>query len=211
MELPKFNQLLLMYPGYYHYNGTYRDNQVVTLVTGNETYEVEGMDNTASLRLSWAFNRYGGRHALGEDPIYLSRAGRDSIAGTDHQQYIFRNTAFGPFLAAKYGNPSELYKRSPHGTGVSLDQFRDKQGIMRLVSYKHDHPDGHIGLWNCNHFFQSRDWTHEHHMIAVEFWETPGRYSFDLQRIWPNNYVSTHTTTGYRWHFIIIDTKHLSV
>jgi hypothetical protein len=96
-----------------------------------------------------------------------------SIMGRDGQQYIFQNTAFGPFIAGKYGNP-HLEKPNKKDSQLTMEPFVGKQGIIRFVSYHADHPGGHIALWDCDHFFQSPDWSNEHHMISVEFWETPG-------------------------------------
>ena len=128
--------------------------------------------DTASLRLSWMLNKFGGRHAIGTVPILLSKQGRDSLPGHDGQEYIFRNTAFGPYLAAKYGDPVLVQP-------ASVSSITGKQGIVRLVSYKrakHNHPAGHVALWDCDHFHQSRDWMQTHqHLIALEFWETPGK------------------------------------
>lgn len=129
--------------------------------------------NTASIRLSWMLNRYGGIHAIGKARVSLSKHGNDSYLGKDGQEYIFRNTAFGPFLADKYGNP-QVAKPNLEDHTKTMDPFRGKKGIVRLVSYQSSHASGHVALWDCDHFIQSRDWTIEKHMISVEFWEAPG-------------------------------------
>ena len=105
----------------------------------------------------------------------LSKKGRDSITGKDGMEYIFKNIAVGPFLAAKYGNPEyvKLDKSRDQSSDV-MSGFRHRQGIVRLVNYNHHHPAGHVGLWDCDHFVESRDWTHDTQLIGVEFWETPG-------------------------------------
>ena len=131
--------------------------------------------DTASLRLSWTLNRFGGRHALGTEPYFLSKRGVDSVnGGQDDQQYIFRNTAFGPYLAKKYGDPQVL---KPDQINV----LQGRQGIVRFVNYrtkKHRHPSGHIALWDCTHFYQSKNWTiSSDQPISIEFWETPGKIS----------------------------------
>lgn len=59
-----------------------------------------------------------------------------------------------------------------------LEQFVGKQGILRLLSYHKDHAGGHIALWDCDHFHQTRDWSTEHHVISLEFWESPGMHWF---------------------------------
>ncbi len=175
MELPKFEQMLLLYPGYYLHGGQYRDAEILKLIGGNT--RAMHSHNTASLRMSYALNQYGGRHAIGTQPIILSTRGRDSITGHDNQEYIFRNTAFGPFLAAKYGNPIvELPDKHDHTQ--TMIPYMGKQGIVRLVSYHHHHAGGHVALWDCDHFYNSRDWTTEMHIISVEFWETPGKNHF---------------------------------
>ncbi len=178
MEVPKFSQLKLLYPGYYgNGEGQYRDREIVHLIGANATNQLpRHIHNTSPLRLSYALNRYGGRHSIGSDPVYLSKRGRDSVTGYDGQEYIFRNTAFGPFLAAKYGNPFLIKPDKLQHTWTTMP-FVGVQGILRLVSYHRDHAGGHIALWDCDHFFQSHDWTEEHHLISLEFWESPGNNS----------------------------------
>ncbi len=173
MELPKFSQLKVLYPGYYLHGGRYRDRDIIEMIGGN----IHGLrtHNTASLRMSWVFNKFGGRHSFGTEPVMLSKKGRDSITGKDKVEYIYRNTAFGPFLASRYGNPL-VAKPDKDDHSQTMSPFKGKQGIVRLVSYhrnKHQ-AGGHVGLWDCDHFYLSQDWTTEHHLISVEFWETPG-------------------------------------
>ena len=174
MEIPKFNQLKLLYPGWKHHDGDYNDRDVLTLIGAQNTQDFEHAHNTASLRMSYALNRYGGRHSLGDTPVYLSQVSRDSFTGKDGHEYIYRNTAFGPYLALKYGNPVVIRIDAAHDAAETMRAFRAKQGIVRFVSYHTDHAGGHIALWDCEHFHQSRDWTTERNIIAVEFWETPG-------------------------------------
>ena len=149
------------------------------LVDLSDTLQNIHSHNTASLRMSWTLNRYSGRHGIGTQPIYLSHEGRDSITGKDGQEYIFRNTAFGPFLAEKYGNPTAIMLDPlHHEPNVTTEHFKDKQGVIRFISYHKDHAGGHIALWDCDHFHQSKDWSTEHHIISVEFWESPGKFFY---------------------------------
>ncbi|KAK2166457.1 hypothetical protein LSH36_39g16059 [Paralvinella palmiformis] len=175
VELPKFGQMILLYPGYHHHGGKYHNQDLAEMIGGNHTNPIRYLHNTSPLRLSVALNRYGGRHAIGSEPITVEGDVIASFIGRDGQQYIYQNTAFGPFLAGKYGNPL-LEKPNKKDPSLLMATFTGKQGIVRLVSYHHDHPGGHIALWDCDHFFQSPDWTSEHHMISVEFWETPDSY-----------------------------------
>ena len=177
MELPKFSQMKILYPGYYMHGGRYRDKDIFDMIGGN----IHGLrtHNTASLRMSWVLNKFGGRHSIGTEPILLSKKGRDSVTGDDGVEYIYRNTAFGPFLASRYGNPMVAAPNKADHL-KTMDPFQAKQGIVRLVSYHRNkqHAGGHIGLWDCNHFYLSQDWTIEHHLISVEFWEAPGEQVF---------------------------------
>ena len=174
VELPKFSQMCLLYPGYRQYGGHYSDSDIIRLIGGNSSHVTANKKNTASIRMSRMLNQYGGRHAIGTEPILLSRQGVDSYKGKDGQQYIFRNTAFGPFIAAKYGNPSAV-KPNRRDHTRTMTPFLGKQGIVRLVSYHRTHAGGHVALWDCKQFFQSKDWTKERHILSVEFWEAPGK------------------------------------
>ena len=174
VELPKFSQMCLLYPGYTRYGGHYTDSDIIHLIGGNNSHVTTKVHNTASIRMSRMLNQYGGRHAVGTEPILLSHLGADSYTGKDGQQYIFRNTAFGPFIAAKYGNPSTV-KPNRRDHTQTMTPFLGKQGIVRLVSYHRTHAGGHVALWDCKNFFQSKDWTMERHILSVEFWEAPGR------------------------------------
>ena len=174
MELPKFSQLKLLYPGYYLFDGSYRDNQLITMVGGNHTNALRSVHNTSPLRLSWTLNRYGGRHAIGEDPVDTSDKGLASVEGGDGQQYIYRNVAFGPFLALKYGEPL-VARPQKRDVAMAMETFRGRQGIIQYLSYGHHHTGGHIGLWDCDHIHEARDWTHLTHIISIQLWETPGK------------------------------------
>ena len=145
------------------------------MIGGNDTEKLSSLHNTASLRLSLTLNRYGGRHSLPKEPVLLSKKGRDSVTGSDGREYIFRNTAFGPYLAEKYGNPDYAKLSEGETVGSAMGKFRQRQGIIRLVNYNHKHTTGHVGLWDCDHFVHSRDWSHDTQLIGVEFWETPGK------------------------------------
>ena len=166
--------MCLLYPGYTKHGGHYTTSGLVDLIGGNTSHVTARQRNTASIRMSRALNQYGGRHAIGTAPIFLSHRGKDSYTGKDGQQYIFRNTAFGPFIAAKYGNP-KLARPNRRDNRRTMIPFLGKQGIVRLVSYHNRHAGGHVGLWDCGRFFQSKDWTNERHILSVEFWEAPGK------------------------------------
>jgi hypothetical protein len=188
MEMPKFSQLRLLYPGYPQYGGHYSSEKLMEFIIGPESNSTglrHAQHSTAAVRMSWTLNRYAGRHAIGTEPIYLSHVGRDSFTGRDGQQYIHRNTAFGPFLAARYGNPIVCWGAAAGGQQRTESRAEPKtltaplvgrQGIVRVVSYRRQHEDGHVGLWDCSRFHQSRDWTNETHVIAVEFWEAADSY-----------------------------------
>lgn len=95
--------------------------------------------------------------------------------GRNGLQYIYHPIAYGPFLADKYGYPSisKLHQKDPIHTKKN---FWGKQGILRVITYtQHSNlPVGHVALWDCNKFFQSKDWIAMHSLITVEFWESPG-------------------------------------
>jgi len=144
----------------------------------------------AAVRLSWTLNRYGGRHAIGRDPVQLIGRGKDSFVGADGQQYIYRSEAFGPFLAARYGDPvverltawgdadTTKRQRRRRWRRPSLAALAGRQGIMRAVRYVGGRREGHVGLWNCGRFYESRDWTLDTQLITVEFWEAAGSRSY---------------------------------
>lgn len=185
VETPKFSQLRLLYPGYRHHGGKYSGDDVIQLVlghTGNSTADCGLLrGGSAAIRLSWTLNRYGGRHAIGHSPVRLSGRGLDSVTGTDTMQYIFRNEAFGPYLAARYGDP--VVERLTNSDGASTERRRrrwslkglaGRRGIVRVVRYVGGREHGHVGLWDCDRFYESRDWSLDAHLVAVEFWEAPG-------------------------------------
>jgi len=193
METPKFRQLRLLYPGYRHHGGKYTNDDVIQLVLG-DTGPVQ-VDHgalhggAAAVRLSWTLNRYGGRHAIGTDPIQLSGREKDSFPGAGGQQYIFRNEAFGPFLARRYGDPVVVRLSAGPEAETSLRRRRrwrrtlkaalgGRQGIVRVVRYDGGREDGHVGLWDCGRFYESRDWSLDAHLITVEFWEAAGLCRF---------------------------------
>ena len=207
--MPKFRQLQLLYPGWKHHGGLYNDHDILAMIGSNNTRDFTHLHNTASLRMSWTLNRYGGRHSIGREPVYLSgvtlgdsmgqsrdsnsqsrdsnsqsrdtlsqprdssNLSRDSMTGSDGVEYIYRNTAFGPYLASRYGDPT-MIRQYTKDVSRTMSAFEGRQGIVRFVSYHGDHAGGHIALWDCGSFHQSRDFTDEHNVIAVEFWETPG-------------------------------------
>lgn len=133
------------------------------------------LHDSSALRLSYALNKIGEPHSLGTSLIRLSKFGEDSVVGRNGLQYIYHPIAYGPFLADKYGYPSisKLHQKDPIHTKKN---FWGKQGILRVITYtQHSNlPVGHVALWDCNKFFQSKDWIAMHSLITVEFWESPG-------------------------------------
>lgn len=207
VEVPKFSQMKLMYPGYYKYGGKFRDKSIFKLITDNKTSI--RTHNTASLRMSYLLNRYGGRHSIGKDTVCLTKHEKDSITGKDGQEYIFRNTAFGPFLAHKYGNPQIIMLNRTKNKNV-MSHFIGKRGIVRLVSFNR-HASGHIGLWDCDSFFQSKDWSQDTHIISSELWESPDSYCppptptipskiVDLNYKDAEQYSKSHYSENFRKH-----------
>jgi len=213
LETPKFSQLRILYPGYPEYGGHYHQQRLLRIILGQEavddpTYAVRGVDDgesssplsasavlqarhhSAAVRLSYTLNRYGGRHAVGTVPVQLTHYSStpvDSFTGVNGQQYIFRNEAFGPFLAERYGNPEVVWtavgdvnsvnkrKSSPSSP---MSAFVGRQGIVRIVSFRRHSENGHVALWDCNRFHQSRDWSTGSHVISIEFWESAGKYIY---------------------------------
>ena len=173
VDLPSFQQLKANYPGYKHHGGTSRNHQLIRDI-GCSSDKL--LHDTSALRLSYALNRIGGPHSLGRSLIRLSKFGEDSVSGKDGLQYIYHPIAYGPFLADKYGYPSvsKLHQMDPIHTKKN---FWGKQGILRVTTYtQHSNlPVGHVALWDCNKFFQSKDWISMHSLITVEFWESPGK------------------------------------
>ena len=144
------------------------------------------LHDTSALRLSYALNQIGGVHSLGSSMIHLSKFGQDSLTGRDSLQLIFLPISFGPYLADKYGYPnvSKLHEQDPL---VTKHTFWKKQGILRVITYtkSSNQPKGHVALWDCNHFHQSKDWIAGHSLLTVEFWESPGNiilFQFCLAR-----------------------------
>ena len=133
------------------------------------------LHDTSALRLSFALNQIGGAHSLGTSMVHLSKFGQDSLTGPDGLQLIFLPISFGPYLADKYGYPniSRLHEQDPL---VTKHTFWKKQGILRVITYtkSSNQPKGHVALWDCNHFHQSKDWIAAHSLLTVEFWESPG-------------------------------------
>jgi hypothetical protein len=161
------------YPGYKHQGGIVRNHRLLRLI-GCRPDKL--LHDTSALRLSYALNKIGGVHSLGKNLIRLSKFGEDSVVGKDGLQYIYHPIAYGPFLADKYGYPSvsKLHQMDPVHTKKN---FWGKQGILRVITYtQHSNlPIGHVALWDCNGFFQSKDWIAMHSLITVEFWESPGK------------------------------------
>jgi hypothetical protein len=162
------------YPGYKHAGGRYYNNKLINMIGCKRDLLLH---DTSALRLSYSFNKVGGEHSLGKDLIHLSRNGIDSVSGKDGHQYIYHPIAFGPFLADKYGYPSisKLHQLDPISTRKT---FWGKQGILRIITYRKikNLPVGHVALWDCDHFHETKDWISGHSLITAEFWESPGRF-----------------------------------
>lgn len=181
ISLPTFQSLTANYPGYFHHGGHYHNHRLIELIgcyqelSHHDTSLTSLHHDTSALRLSYAFNRIGGDHSLGPTHIHLSKYGTDSVLGNDGLQYLYHPIAYGPYLADKYGYPSvsKLHQFDPISTKKN---FWGKQGILRVITYQQKHanlPIGHVALWDCDHFYQSKDFIAEHNLITVEFWETP--------------------------------------
>ncbi|KAL3864612.1 hypothetical protein ACJMK2_006277 [Sinanodonta woodiana] len=174
LQLPAFQQLKDNYPGYLHHNGTYNNHQILKLIGCENNSKDLLIHDTSALRLSYSLNKIGGPHSLGKELIRLSKYGRDSVSGNGGLQYIYLPIAFGPFLADRYGYPtvSKLHQLDPVKT---KENFFNKQGILRVITYTKtgNQPKGHVALWDCYHFHQSKDWIDDHSLLTVEFWESP--------------------------------------
>lgn len=176
IQLPPFADLKLYYPGFYHSGGQYRNKDIISLLQIEDSANLLLHDTTA-LRMSYTLNRIGQQHSLGTKVIRLSRNGTDSISGKDGVQYIFHPLAYGPYLADKYGYPS-VTKMHLFDPVKTKEVFKNKQGIMRVITYtqKDNEPKGHVVLWDCKDFYQSRDFFYGHTLLSVEFWESPGMF-----------------------------------
>ncbi|XP_014790981.1 uncharacterized protein LOC106884232 [Octopus bimaculoides] len=174
LPLPQFQSLKKFYPGYKQYGGKFNKLHLFTLIGCNESCQNKVLHDTSALRLSYALNQVGGVHSLGKTLIRLSTKGEDSVSGTDNKQYIFHPIAYGPYLADKYGYPnvSKLHATDPIQT---MKKFYGKQGILRIITYvkQNNMPNGHVALWDCTHFHQSKNWLVSHELFTLEFWESP--------------------------------------
>ena len=177
VPLPHFRDLARFYPGYSHHGGRYHNHHIIAAIGLNEEDSALLLHDTSALRLSYSLNRIGGRHSLGRQLIRLSKFGHDSVSGADGLEYMFHPIAYGPYLADKYGYPNvtKLHAQDP----VSAKRnFWGRQGILRVITYtkKRNLPKGHVALWDCNHFHQSKDWMAGHSLLTVEFWQSPGEW-----------------------------------
>ncbi|KAK3604428.1 hypothetical protein CHS0354_020854 [Potamilus streckersoni] len=172
ISLPSFKDLCENYPGYRHHNGHYNRHELLHLIGHVDSPEL--LHDTSALRLSHALNQIGGNHSLGTELIRLSTFGRDSITGKRGLQYIYHPIAYGPYLADKYGYPnvSKMHQLDPNQAKA---QFWKKQGMLRVITYTKigNQPVGHVALWDCTDFYQSKDWMSGHKLLTVEFWESP--------------------------------------
>ncbi|KAH3855802.1 uncharacterized protein LOC127871096 [Dreissena polymorpha] len=172
IPLPPFSELKNNYPGFAHFGGIFRNHKLIHFL-GLENYSSILLNDTSALRLSYTLNEVGNEHSLGNDVIRLSKYGTDSVKGKDGRQYIFHPLAFGPYLADKYGYPS-VTTMHQFDAGKTKDMFKDKQGIMRVITYTHENEaKGHVVLWDCNGFHQAHDILDGHSLLSVEFWESP--------------------------------------
>ncbi|KAF6021848.1 hypothetical protein EB796_019845 [Bugula neritina] len=175
MPLPSFHELSQVYPGYRHYGGAYGD-ELIQFIVGDANYPNPNLADTSALRLSVAFNKLGGEHSMGTKPIEISKGkSADSISGFDNLQYIFRTTAFGPYLAQKYKSP-ELYFTNKFSLKEILEKLHRKRGIIRILTFRShgNRVDARIALWDCDKPFKSRYFFNLHHKISIEFWELSG-------------------------------------
>jgi len=179
IELPSWKALAANYPGYKHHGGDYNNIDIYALIGQAPLPELKKED-TSALRLSIALNKLGGAHRLGTDEFHITRNhDKDSVRGRDGQQYLFRTIAYGPLLAMKYKSP-ELYQPKPMEREHVLDNLQGRRGIVRMVTFHQElkKADARILLWDCDSFYESRDWVHIHHLISVEFWPLPGEKMF---------------------------------
>ncbi|XP_064599771.1 uncharacterized protein LOC135466285 [Liolophura sinensis] len=171
IPLPPFKKLKENYPGYRHHGGYYSNKKFLRLI---KVKSEDLLHDTSALRLSYAFNKVGGEHSLGKQLIRLSKYGQDSVQGKQGMQFIFHPIAYGPYMADKYGYPSvsKVHETDPLDT---MKSFYGKQGILRVLTYtkRGNIPNGHVALWDCTHFHQTKDWITKHTLISVEFWESP--------------------------------------
>ncbi|KAL4231051.1 hypothetical protein ACF0H5_008634 [Mactra antiquata] len=173
IELPPFTELKKHYPGFYHFGGPYRHHDIIKFLNIESSANLLLHDTTA-LRMSYTLNRIGNQHSLGSDIIRLSKYGTDSVPGKYGLQYIFHPLAFGPYLADKYGYPT-VTKMHLFDPVKTKEFFTNKQGIMRVITYTQEDniPKGHIVLWDCDDFYEARDFFKGHTLLSVEFWESP--------------------------------------
>ena len=171
--IPEFQKLQTFYPGHKHFGGRFSHHKLKEMIGITEK---RLLHDTSALRLSYSLNKIGGKHSLGSELIQLSKTGHDSVSGKTGLQYIYNPIAFGPYLADKYGYPnvSILHQTDPIAT---KKRFYGKQGILEIITYtkKGNRPKGHIVLWDCDHIYQAKDWITKHHLITVEFWQSPGK------------------------------------
>lgn len=154
VEVPKFSQMEILYPGYNHFGGKYNNSRIKKII-GNQVERIK-LHNTKSLRLSYALNRYSGRHAINNPSSYL--------VGKNKKRYIYRTLDFSKYLNKKYGEPAII---------TNLNKIQDKQGILIILS---DRKRNYIGLWDCGKFFKSRGYfRRKHHIKRIEFWQSPGK------------------------------------
>ncbi|CAH1783043.1 unnamed protein product [Owenia fusiformis] len=183
------------YLGYTQYSGNFRDQDVIKLIGGSGKTRFH---DTAALRLSYVLNRIGHEHAIGTKRIKISKHNKDSYRGGNNEQYIFRNVAFGPYLAKKYGNPIIL-KPHKYNSAKTMWPILGKQGLVRFVTYQKQKPNGHIALWDCDKFYQSPDWTKENRLVSVEFWESPDSHCTvkqDAKKYWWATWRMTMDSTN---------------
>jgi hypothetical protein len=130
---------------------------------------------TSALRLSYALNRIGGVHSVGANRHQMEQNDLESFTGAHGVIYIQDPIVFGPYLDLKYKSPEVIKPEGKDRQKIILSLY-GRQGIVRLATYKYKTADAHVALWDCDHFHETRDWSLYRHLIAVEFWESPGMY-----------------------------------
>ncbi|XP_074642288.1 uncharacterized protein LOC141899719 [Tubulanus polymorphus] len=169
LKVPKFTELKRNYPGYKLYGGSKTDEQINKLLT------VERIEHhTSAIRLSYSLNHidyqhaiYTNKHVLNNDSIICDEERRDEC-------YIQNPVMFGPYLEKVYKTP-EFYRATKRNRREIISELRGRRGIVRLATFQYEKADARVALWDCDQFYQTRNWILKYrHLIAVEFWESPG-------------------------------------
>lgn len=170
MPLPSYQNLTRYYPGYPGYGGSVHDNQLY--VTSGALPPRRHMD-TSALRMSVTLNKLGGEHSIDSSAKLLNEGNIDYTNTAYGRLIITKAEEFGPFLENKYHSP-RTFKLNGIRPRKVVHALLGKRGIVRMAVYKYKMATARIALWDCDHFYQTRDWSLNRHLIAVDFWETPG-------------------------------------